>query len=312
MSSILAEVDQRTQLAGHNRLELLLFRLGGKQRFGINVFKVKEVITCPPLTQIPEAHPIMCGVAHLRGQTVPILDLSMGVGADPLPRDGSGYVIVSEYNRSVQGFLVGSVDRIINMSWDQIQPPPRGAGKETYLTAVTEFEGELIEVIDVEKIMKEIAGGEEEVSEGVIDEQLATEDQHILVVDDSMVARNQVKRVLDQLGVSSTLARDGEEAYRILAGWAEEGKDLDHFLTMVISDIEMPKMDGYTLTTKIRQHPAMQNLYILLHTSLSGVFNQAMVEKVGANRFLAKFEPDELAIAVQEKLREHEAKRAAA
>lgn len=312
MSSILAEVDQRTQLAGHNRLELLLFRLGGKQRFGINVFKVKEVITCPPLTQIPEAHPIMCGVAHLRGQTVPILDLSMGVGADPLPRDGSGYVIVSEYNRSVQGFLVGSVDRIINMSWDQIQPPPRGAGKETYLTAVTEFEGELIEVIDVEKIMKEIAGGEEEVSEGVIDEQLATEDQHILVVDDSMVARNQVKRVLDQLGVSSTLARDGEEAYRILASWVDEGKDLDHFLTMVISDIEMPKMDGYTLTTKIRQHPAMQDLYILLHTSLSGVFNQAMVEKVGANRFLAKFDPDELAIAVQEKLREHEAKRAAA
>ncbi len=312
MSSILAEVDQRTQLAGHNRLELLLFRLGGKQRFGINVFKVKEVITCPPLTQIPEAHPVMCGVAHLRGQTVPILDLSMGVGADPLPRDGSGYVIVSEYNRSVQGFLVGSVDRIINMSWDQIQPPPRGAGKETYLTAVTEFEGELIEVIDVEKIMKEIAGGEEEVSEGVIDEKLAAEDQHILVVDDSMVARNQVKRVLDQLGVSSTLARDGEEAYRILAGWVDEGKDLDHFLTMIISDIEMPKMDGYTLTTKIRQHPAMQDLYILLHTSLSGVFNQAMVEKVGANRFLAKFEPDELAIAVQEKLREHEAKRAAA
>ncbi len=312
MSSILAEVDQRTQLAGHNRLELLLFRLGGKQRFGINVFKVKEVITCPPLTQIPEAHPIMCGVAHLRGQTVPILDLSMGVGADPLPRDGSGYVIVSEYNRSVQGFLVGSVDRIINMSWDQIQPPPRGAGKETYLTAVTEFEGELIEVIDVEKIMKEITGGEEEVSEGVIDEQLVAEDQHILVVDDSMVARNQVKRVLDQLGVSSTLARDGEEAYRILAGWVDEGKDLDHFLTMVISDIEMPKMDGYTLTTKIRQHPAMQDLYILLHTSLSGVFNQAMVEKVGANRFLAKFKPDELATAVQEKLREHESKRAAA
>ncbi len=312
MSSILAEVDQRTQLAGHNRLELLLFRLGGKQRFGINVFKVKEVITCPPLTQIPEAHPVMCGVAHLRGQTVPILDLSMGVGADPLPRDGRGYVIVTEYNRSVQGFLVGSVDRIINMSWDQIQPPPRGAGKETYLTAVTEFEGELIEVIDVEKIMKEIAGGEEEVSEGLIDEKLATEDQHILVVDDSMVARNQVKRVLDQLGVSSTLARDGEEAYRILTGWVEEGKDLDHFLTMVISDIEMPKMDGYTLTTKIRQHPAMQDLYILLHTSLSGVFNQAMVEKVGANRFLAKFEPDELATAVQEKLREHAAKWATA
>ncbi len=311
MSSILAGVDQRTQLAGHNRLELLLFRLHDNQRFGINVFKVKEVITCPPLTQIPEAHPVMCGVAHLRGQTISILDLAMGIGADPLPRDGSGYVIVSEYNRSVQGFLVGSVDRIVNMSWDQIQPPPKGAGKETYLTAVTEFEGELIEVIDVEKIMKEIIGGSEEVSEGIIDATMENSDQHILVVDDSMVARNQVKRVLDQLGVTCTLARDGEEAYRILANWIEEGKDLDQFLTMIISDIEMPKMDGYTLTTKIRQHPEMKDLYILLHTSLSGVFNQAMVEKVGANRFLSKFEPDELARAVQERLREHAAKQTA-
>lgn len=302
MANILTEVDQRTRLAGHNRLELLLFRLGNKQRFGINVFKVQEVVRCPPLNHLPDAHPVMCGVAHLRGRTIPILDLSLGIGSQALPYDGSGYAIISEYNRSVQGFLVGSVDRIINIGWDQIQPPPKATGKDNYLTAVTEFEGELIEVIDVEKIMKEITGGSEEVSEGIIDANLHAENQHILVVDDSMVARNQVKRVLEQLGADCTLARDGTHAFEILQEWLKEGKDLNRFLTMIISDIEMPKMDGYTLTTKIRDNPQMKGLYILLHTSLSGVFNQSMVEKVGANRFLAKFAPDELATAVQERL----------
>ncbi len=311
MVSILASVDQRTQLAGYNRLELLLFRLRDRQRFGINVFKVKEVITCPPLTQIPDSHPVMCGIAHLRGRTLPILDLAMAIGYAPLPRDGSGYTIITEYNRSIQGFLVGYVDRIINLDWQQIKPPPKATGRDNYLTAVTEFEGELIEVIDVEKIMHEITGASEVLSEGVIDAGLKAHGRHILVVDDSTVARNQVKRVLDQLGFEYTLARDGEEAYRMLAGWLEEGKDLGRFLTMIISDIEMPKMDGYTLTTKIREHPQMKDLYIVLHTSLSGVFNQAMVEKVGADRFLAKFSPDELAKMVQERIKLNAEKQAA-
>ncbi|GAB6067184.1 chemotaxis protein CheV [Methylothermus subterraneus] len=302
MASFLASVDQRTQLAGHNRLELLLFRLQGEQRFGINVFKIREVIACPALTQIPQAHPAMCGIAHLRGRTVPIVDLAQSIGYAPSPRDGRGYVIVTEYNRSVQGFLVGGVDRIINLGWQQIKPPPKGTGKDSYLTAVTEFENELIEVIDVEKILKDITGASETVSEGVIDATLKAQGHHILVVDDSAVARNQVKRVLDQIGVECTLARDGEEAWRILTNWLEEGKDLKAFLTMIVSDIEMPQMDGYTLTTKLREHPQLKDLYVLLHSSLSGVFNQAMVEKVGADRFLAKFAPDELAKAIQERL----------
>ncbi len=310
MSSILASVDQRTRLAGHNRLELLLFRLHGKQRFGINVFKVREVIIRPPLTRIPEAHPVTCGIAHLRGRTLPVLDLALAISLPPLPPD-AGYAIITEYNRSVQGFLVGRVDRIVNLDWQQIQPPPKGAGKNSYLTAVTEHESELIEIIDVEKILQEITGARETVSEGVIQTELKGRGHHILVVDDSMVARNQVKRVLDQLGVECTLARDGEEAFMTLSHWLEEGKDLKQFLTLVISDIEMPRMDGYTLTTRIREHPQMQDLYVLLHSSLSGVFNEEMVKKVGANRFLPKFDPDELAKMVQECLKLHSAKQAA-
>ncbi|MGD0960142.1 MAG: chemotaxis protein CheW, partial [Methylomonas sp.] len=169
MASVLDGVDQRTKLAGHNRFELLLFRLAKRQRFGINVFKVQEVIQCPPLTQIPNSHYVIRGVAHLRGKTIPVLDLSMAIGMQPLAHDVSSYVIVTEYNRSVQGFLVGSVDRIINIGWEQVRPPPTGTGKSSYLTAVTEIDGELIEVIDVEKVMKEVIGGQEEASAAAID-----------------------------------------------------------------------------------------------------------------------------------------------
>ena len=305
MAGILEGVDQRTKLAGHNRLELLLFKLIGSQRFGINVFKVKEVIQCPSLIQIPKSHTAVCGVAHLRGMTIPVLDLSLAIGGTALPRDGQGYAIITEYNRTTQGFLVGAVDRIVNMNWDDIKPPPRGTGKDSYLTAVTEVEKELIEVIDVEKVMKEVIGGPESVSEGIIDNELCTEGQHVLVVDDSSVARNQVKRVLDQLHVSCTLAKDGIEALEKLQAWIDEGINLSEFLAMIISDVEMPRMDGYTLTTKIRKDPAIMDLHVVLHTSLSGVFNQAMVEKVGANKFLAKYEPDELASLVQIRLKDH-------
>lgn len=301
MSGILDGVDQRTQLAGHNRLELLLFRLNGTQLYGINVFKVQEVMEQPEMTQIPQSHAVVKGVAHLRGKTIPVLDLSMAIGAGPLKEDG--FLIVSEYNLVVQGFLVGAVDRIVNLTWSDIKPPPKGVGDDHYLTAVSELDGELIEVIDVEKVMKEVMSYSETISEGVIDDGLDGDNEHILIVDDSSVARNQIKRVVETLGIGCTLANDGQEGLDVLRNWINDGKDLTKFLTMIISDIEMPVMDGYTMTTEIRNDPALSSLYIVLHTSLSGVFNQSMVEKVGANSFLPKFKPDELARLVQDRVK---------
>ncbi|TPQ26672.1 chemotaxis protein CheV [Methylomonas sp. EFPC3] len=303
MAGILDGVDQRTKLAGHNRFELLLFKLVSRQRFGINVFKVQEVIQCPPLTQIPNSHSVICGVAHLRGKTIPVLDLSMAIGMRPLQRDAGCYVIVTEYNRSIQGFLVGSVDRIINIGWEQVKAPPTGTGKESYLTAVTEVEGELIEVIDVEKVMKEVIGGREEASAESIDQNVMSQNDHILVVDDSSVARNQVKRVCEQIGVECTTLKDGQEAWEHLCALIAEGTKIEDRYSLIISDVEMPRMDGYTLATKIKADPNMKHIYVILHTSLSGVFNTAMVQKVGANEFLAKFEPDSLMQAIQAQLR---------
>lgn len=307
MAGVLDGVDQRTKLAGHNRFELLLFKLAGKQRFGINVFKVQEVIQCPPLTQIPNSHSVICGVAHLRGKTIPVLDLSMSIGLRALARDAGCYVIVTEYNRSIQGFLVGSVDRIINIGWDQVKAPPSGTGKNSYLTAVTEVDGELIEVIDVEKVMKEVIGGRDEASAETIDNKLDGKNDHILVVDDSSVARNQVKRVCQQIGIECTLLKDGLEAWEHLNALIDEGVKIEDRYLMIISDVEMPRMDGYTLAAKIKSDPALKKIYLILHTSLSGVFNTSMVQKVGANEFLAKFDPDSLLKSIQEHMRTRDA-----
>jgi len=309
MAGILDGVDQRTKLAGHNRFELLLFKLLGAQRYGINVFKVQEVIQCPPLTQIPSAHSVICGVAHLRGKTIPVLDLSMAIGMPALERGGEAYVIVTEYNRTIQGFLVRAVDRIINIGWDQVNGPPSGSGKNSYLTAVTEVENELIEVIDVEKVMKEVIGGQESADEEAIDDNVSGTDDHVLIVDDSSVARNQVKKVCSQVGIECTALKDGQEAWEHLSKMVDEGVNIGDYYSMIISDVEMPRMDGYTLATKIKSHPEMKDVYLILHTSLSGVFNTSMVEKVGANKFLAKFEPDILVATIQEQLKVFHAKK---
>jgi two-component system chemotaxis response regulator CheV len=305
MASLLDGVDMRTQLAGQNRLELLLFRLGTKQRFGINVFKVQEVIKCPPLTQVPHAHAVVRGIANMRGKTISIMDLSMAIGGEPLCDYRDKFVVITEYNRQTQGFLVHSVDRIVNMNWEQILPPPKGAAQDSYMTAVTQVEQDLVEIIDVEKVLKEVVGGREHVTEGLIEPGMAELHQHVLIVDDSSVARQQVARVLDQLGVEHTLCSDGHAALHQLKAWKDEGKDLEHWLAMVISDIEMPKMDGYSLTKAIRDDPVLSRVFVILHTSLSGVFNKQMVAKVGANDFLPKWEPDTLAIKVQAQLKAH-------
>ena len=308
MSGILANVDMRTRLAGHNRLELLLFRLSGKQLFGINVFKVQEVIQCPPLTTVPKSNRIIRGIANMRGKTIPVMDLSMAIGGPAQDKVEGRFVVVTEYNGSTQGFLVNGVDRIVNMNWEEILPPPRGTGRGHYLTAVTRVDEELVEIIDVEKVLAEVIGSRDTVSgellESVGEDGHAELPLHVLVADDSSVARNQIKRTLDQLGVSCTLARDGRDALNQLQAWAEEGGvAVTDRIFMVISDVEMPEMDGYTFTTSVRADPRFKDLYILLHTSLSGVFNNAMVQKVGADEFIAKFQPDVLAAAVLKQMK---------
>ena len=306
MAGVMEAVDQRTQLVGANRLELLLFRLNGPQVYGINVFKVKEVLQCPKLTILPKSHFVVIGVAHIRTGTIPIVDLGLATGSAGVGDPKDCFVIITEYNTATQGFLVSGVERIVNMNWEEIHPPPKGTGREHYLTAVTEVEGRLVEIIDVEKVLAEVSPMEETISEDVLQSALddaPDEAPKVLIADDSKIARKQVAKCLEALGVDVTAKCDGREALTHLQEMVASGTNPSDYYAMMISDIEMPEMDGYTLTTEVRNDPGMTGMHIILHTSLSGVFNQSMVKKVGADDFIAKFNPDVLASKVAERIK---------
>lgn len=190
----------------------------------------------------------------------------------------------------------------MNINWEDVMPPPKGAGRDAYLTAVTEIENELVEIIDVERILADIVPINSDVSEDVANAEInvAKEDLTILITDDSSVARNQIKRALQSLGIHLEVRKNGKEALEYLKDKAKElgGRAHTH-IPVIVSDVEMPVMDGYTLTAEVKADPDLKDIHVILHTSLSGVFNQAMVKKVGADDFIAKFHPDELATAVQ-------------
>lgn len=306
MSKLLDSIDQRTRLVGENRLELLMFRLGKKQLFAINVFKVQEVVQVPVLRSVPHSHPHVLGVAHLRGQTIPVIDLSAAIGAGPLPENLKANLIIAEYNRSVQAFMIGAVDRIVNLNWEIILPPPKGTGRGHFLTAITKIDDQIVEILDVERVLADIIPYNTQVSGDVLDKDLVTRAKEkklkVLLAEDSPTAVRQVKETMGNLGIEVMSVQDGLQALNLLKKWTLEGKKVTDEIIMLVTDAEMPEMDGYRLTTEIRKDPLLKDLYIVLHTSLSGNFNKAMVEKVGCNDFLSKFQPDSLAVVVQKRL----------
>ena len=304
MAGILDTVDQRTQLVGENRLELLMFRLAGRQLFAINVFKVQEVLQLPKLTLMPHRHRHVCGVINLRGKTLPVIDLSQAIGMRPVVPGPDSTIIVTEYNRSIQAFLVGSVDRIVNMNWEAILPPPASAGRHHYLTAISKVDEQLLEIIDVEKVLAEIVPYNAKVSPDKLADPLLerARGREVLLVDDSSVALAQLRETLSQLGIKMHVASDGLKAFNMLKAWADSGQVMTDKLLMVFTDAEMPEMDGYRLTTEIRNDPRLRSLYVVLHTSLSGSFNESMVKKVGCDNFLSKFQPDKLVEVVRQRL----------
>ena len=154
-AGLLDSIDLNTRLAGHNRLALLLFRLDERQIFGINVFKVREVIPRPVLSWMPGTHAQVAGVAEIRGRVVPVIDLHRAVGG-AASGDDAKHVIVTEFNRSVQGFLVRAVDRIVHVDVATVEPPP--SGPQGHLTATTRVGPELVAIIDVEKVLAEVVG----------------------------------------------------------------------------------------------------------------------------------------------------------
>lgn len=241
MSGMLNSVDQRTQLVGENRLELLLFKLNTTQIFAINVFKVKEILKVPALTKLPGSHHHISGVASLRGESVPVIDLRGAIGMRPMGSEEETNLIITEYNRTTQGFLVGQVQNIINTTWADIQPPPKTVGRNNFLTALTQVEVEpnttrIVEIIDVEKVLADIIDYDITISEGVLDERLAAHmhGRKVLIVDDSSTARAQVRNTLQQLGLEVIERSDGRQALDLLKSWCDEGKNVNDEILLKI------------------------------------------------------------------------------
>lgn len=284
------------QLAGGGRLELLVFGLEKKQKYGINVFKVKEILRCPRIHEVPNAHPSVKWLISVRENTLPVIDLNKAVGGEPVTETEDKFVIVAEYNNEILAFLVHFVDNIVAFEWNQIKEPPSGLGS-SYLTAVAQQENNMIQILDVETILSEINKPKTEIDKLLMDNiPVLNPNQYVIVVDDSTVARKQVVNCLKLMNIPSKTFENGKLALAYLN--SKEESELLSDVALIISDIEMPEMDGYSLTKQIKNNPILKKLSVVLHTSITGVFNKELVDSVGADDFICKFDPNVLSQSI--------------
>jgi two-component system chemotaxis response regulator CheV len=312
MSELLKNIDARTKLAGTNKLEILLFFLGVDQRtgrretYGINVFKVREVMRTPVITAAPDMPSSVEGMVSLRGALVPVIDLAKysGIAADT-PRD---IMIVTEYNGHTQGFLVEGVDTILRLDWSKMRVPPEMLTAQTggLVTAVTELaDGRLVMMMDVEKVLSETTSIDNEIMfRGVVP--LARPDATVYFCDDSSVARKQIEKTLAVMGIKGISAVNGQRMWEEMektATYAQSiGQPVSDFINLVLTDIEMPEMDGYILTKKIKSDPRFNGVPVIMHSSLSGMSNQKLGQSVGVDEYVPKFEPQRLSETLARRL----------
>ncbi|MBS4095785.1 MAG: chemotaxis protein CheV [Sulfuricella sp.] len=310
MSDLLRKIDERTKLAGTNRLEILLFSLGLDQRsgrretFGVNVFKVREVMRVPPITSAPEMPASVEGMVSLRGQLVPVVDLVryVGVETDQKPQ----IMIVTEYNQHVQGFLVEAVDTIMRLEWSAMRVPPDMVNVQMagLVTAVTELaDKRLAMMVDMEKILSETTRYDDSRMFEAIHaiEQPKNKTYTLFYADDSATARAQIQRTLDALGVKSAHANNGklawEELQRIAAAAEAHHELVSQYIQVILTDVEMPEMDGYVLCKNVKSDPRFAGIPVLMYSSLSSV-NEHMGRAVGVDAYVSKLQPQKLAEAI--------------
>ncbi len=297
-NKLLAAVDARTKLAGSNKMELLLFSLGTHETFGINVFKVREVSPTPPITLTPNMPAGVEGVISLRGSIIPVISLAHFIQLDNVPAGLGQTMIVTEFSRHTQGFLVHEVDRIIRVDWDRVKPPENMlAGQEGMITAITELDdGRLVSILDVERVLVEVLG---EKPMPTLPHVESAHETTVFFADDSSVARREIISVLDKLGVKYIQANDGREAWDKLLGIANRASGeripLRNQIQLILVDAEMPEMDGYVLTRNIKTDGRFAGIPVVMHSSLSSEANRTMGQQVGVDAYVAKFDPAVLA-----------------
>lgn len=308
MSSAIDEAVQRTSLSLSNQMEMLVFRLTDNQLYGINVFKIIEIIECPKrIDRMPHSHPAIRGVIDFRGKAISAIDLSQAVG---LPgkniNDELAYLIICEYSRQLTAFIIKTPETLMTRSWSDIHKP-KGVKAKSLVAIAYNDENEAVMLLDIETILADVAGLDQDIkSPSLNNDNRDWSSLHILLVDDSRTALLLLQSLLDQLGCRHISMQSADDALAFLNKHKDEAPPID----MVISDIEMPGMDGFTLTRTIRENPAFRHLKIMLHSSMSNPTNQLKAQQVGADDFVAKFDPAFLSerIAALCGLKPHETK----
>ncbi|MEG3638926.1 chemotaxis protein [Magnetococcus sp. PR-3] len=304
-ANFMDEIDQRTNLAFTNQMEMLTFYLTDHQQYGINVFKIIEVIETPKeVTQVPKVHPSIIGTINFRDDMVTVLDLSAALDLTPMDFENEiSYVIICEYNNTTQGFLISHPNKLLQKSWKDIKRPGHGVADQGFLTAITYDEEErAIQILDIERILTEVLGLEMAVSQDVVNQGTSVDFSKflVLIVDDSRSALKVLEHTLTQLNIPHIAHSSAEDALNYLENSLneEESSPVD----LIISDIEMPGMDGFTLTRTIKAHPALQSVSLILHSSMSNKANRDKAIQVGADDFVPKFKPDQIARSIMEHL----------
>jgi two-component system chemotaxis response regulator CheV len=317
MKSVQQEVDERSNLAGTNKFELLLFRLGvdalgeRAELFGINVFKIREIVAMPEITAVAGSVPHVLGVVNLRGQIIQVMDLCAIAGCKPAT--GLNIMLVTEFARTTQGFAVESVEDIVRLDWKNVLSAEgsTAGGMVTSIARIDDGENtRLAQVLDVETILRRLQPSDQpDVDPATIGAKVRLkEGAVILAADDSFVARALIEEGLKALGAEFIMVKSGKEAWDKLNAIDEactkEGKIVTDKVAMVLTDLEMPEMDGFTLTRKIKANPRLGVLPVVIHSSLSGTTNEDHVKSVGADAYVAKFNADDLAATIRHVLKQ--------
>jgi two-component system chemotaxis response regulator CheV len=316
MKTEMREIDERTNLAGNSMFELLLFRLGeapGTERrelFGINVFKVREILVMPEITVMVNAPPAVMGVANIRGQMITVINLPKLVGCNP--SKGLGILLVTEFARTTQAFAVEEVNEIVRLEWKQVLSAEGSGGG--LVTSIARLDGSaentrLAQVLDVEQILRDVFPEDAKAAQdAVIPKLQLPPGTVILAADDSPVARMMIEQGLKTMGVPYIMTKTGKEAWErlqaISAQAVAEGKTIHDKVALMLTDLEMPEMDGFTLTRNIKQDPRFKSLPVVIHSSLTGTTNEAHVKSVGADGYVAKFVAEELAATIRKVLKQ--------
>ena len=275
--------------SGTNELEVLVFGVG-KGYFGVNVAKVREVITPVPVTACPQQPPAVSGVFNLRGVVLPLVDLHTYLGFEPQDTDPKNHrIIVTEFNGQQAAFKVEHVEHIHRMSWAAMKGVPDSHGKSNFaITGITEVNDRLVLMLDFESIYDAVAF-QHDLHVGSVDNALGVDRaaRRVLIAEDSPFVLDMMSSVLINSGYGQVdTVKTGLDAWNQLQEALDDPQQ--RVPDVIISDVEMPQMDGLALTRKLKGHPALRGIPVLLFSSLITDDTRHKGEAVGADQQLSK------------------------